>query len=38
MKMIFTAIWNFLLATGRTRAAAALARSGNYAAAQEMIK
>lgn len=38
MKTITTAIWNFLLATGRTRAAAALARSGNYAAAHDLMK
>lgn len=38
MKMIFTAIWNFLQEVGRTRAAAAMARSGNFSAAQEMIK
>lgn len=38
MKKIISAIWNFLLESGRTRAAAAMARSGNYAEAQNLMK
>jgi hypothetical protein len=38
MKTIFTAVWNFLQEVGHTRAAAAMARSGNFASAQEMMK
>lgn len=38
MKNLTTSIWNFLLAIGQARAAAALARSGNFAAAQDLMK
>ena len=38
MKTFLNKVWNFLLETGRTRAAAAMARSGNFAGAKELMK
>lgn len=38
MKSIFNTIYNFLLEVGRTRAAVAAARAGNFEIAKNMIK
>jgi hypothetical protein len=38
MKKFFDTIWNILTEIGRTRAAAAAARSGRYAMARDLIK
>jgi hypothetical protein len=38
MKTFLNAVWNILTEIGRTRAAAAAARSGNYTVSRELIK
>jgi hypothetical protein len=38
MKTFLDKVWYFLQETGRTRAAAAMARSGNFAGAQELMR
>jgi len=38
MKTFFNTIWDILTEIGRTRAAAAEARSGNFAASRDLIK
>lgn len=37
MKTIFTTIYDFLLSMGQARAASALARSGQYEAAKDLM-
>jgi hypothetical protein len=38
MKKFLSAIWNILKEIGRTRAAAAAARSGNFTKSHDLIK
>lgn len=38
MKTFLNSVWNILTEIGRTRAAAAAARSGNFAASRDLIK
>jgi hypothetical protein len=38
MKTFLNTVWNILTEIGRTRAAAAAARSGNFAVSRDLIK